>query len=197
MPIETLDETQAPASRLYELMVDAAEVRTTQIPFQKMDSVVAAMTNPRGKPPSSWPAALSLSWLGGEELVPADMPNSTILPIWSEWAVTRFGADFARSGRLLPLHIDGTPYHALAVDLFADCLDTKRSSPVLRYRVIERPVFRPEAIPDAPAFRVPQIPMTVLWTGAFVRRLMAAGATGIQPRLVWSDDPTRAAVGCR
>ncbi|MGK5497283.1 hypothetical protein [Streptomyces sp. URMC 125] len=73
-----------------------------------------------------------------------------------------------------------------------DCLDQERSSlPTEPTGLVERAVFRPEALPvHLPAFRIPAFPYGIYWNGwaaDLLRDLI--GEDNLELRLVWSTDP--------
>jgi hypothetical protein len=60
---------------------------------------------------------------------------------------------------------------------------------------LDRVVFDAARLPlGEPAFRVPQSPLFVFWSGAFVERLRKLQPMGLNTILVWSDDPSMKAL---
>ncbi|MFI1565069.1 hypothetical protein ACH4ZX_18790 [Streptomyces sp. NPDC020490] len=71
-----------------------------------------------------------------------------------------------------------------------DCLDTHRSSKPKRSGEINKTVFRPEALPvHLAAFRPPQFPRAVQWSGWAADRLVEVTGDQVERRLIWSQNP--------
>ncbi|MFI1111392.1 hypothetical protein ACH4TU_26070 [Streptomyces physcomitrii] len=140
------------------------------------------------------PQRIAARWNGDPRTPECPYPvGSPSAPVLNERAVAALGQTLGTAGRLVPVDIAGgasEAYSLYLVEAVADCLDEELSTPPNALKEIERPVFRPSAVPvDLPAFRIPQSPVYVHWNAWAARRLREAVGPEVEVRLVWSADP--------
>lgn len=146
--------------------------------------------------PADFPERVEADWQGPPGWEEIDYPSSQIgAPVLSRRVADRVRDCFTAGGRFVPVDLPGAAEGAyeLYVPLHvADCLDQERSSlPTEPTGLVERAVFRPEALPvHLPAFRIPASPYGIYWNGwaaDLLRDLI--GEDNLELRLVWSTDP--------
>jgi len=149
-----------------------------------------------GGDPADFPERVKADWQGPPGWEEIDYPSSSVeAPVLSRHVADRVRDRFTPGGRFLPVDLPGAPQGAyeLYVPLHVvDCLDPEKSSPPTEPTgLIERAVFRPEALPlHLPAFRIPAFPHGIYWNGWAVDLLRELiGEDNLELRLVWSTDP--------
>lgn len=193
------DETPVTTPSVHRLLPSLGDFRTLgldEVPRRKLLQWLHTGS------PTDLPAALTGTWDGRPGLRQSEFPcGYRGAPVLSRRVAEALWDDLTAVGRLLPVHTDTDPpgedgtaaYLLFAVADVVDCLDTRRSSKPKRMTgEIKKAIFRPEAVPrHALAFRVPEYPGGVYWTGQAVERLSALLGDDLEARLVWSQDPDR------
>lgn len=145
--------------------------------------------------PADFPGRVEAEWQGPPGWQEVDYPSSSVgAPVLSRRIADRVRERFSDGGTFVPVDLPEAPEGAyeLYVPLHVvDCLDQEKSSePSRPGGVIERAVFRPEAVPlGLPAFRVPGFPRGVYWNAWAVDLLRdLVGEDDLELRLMWSSD---------
>lgn len=143
------------------------------------------------------PEAVGGRWNGSPGQPACEFPTgSPEGPILSRRIAEALGDDLLKAGRCIPVPMEGDDpgdYVFYVVEAVVDCLDAGLSSEPDGFTGrIEQTTLRPDAVPvDLPAFRLPQAPTSVHWTGWAAARLKALLGDELELRLIWSADPTQ------
>lgn len=145
--------------------------------------------------PEEYPSGITAEWVGDPDARPVEVvAGMSEAPIVSGRVADLFRAEFAASGSVPPLRIDGTEsteWFVLLVEKVVDCLDAGRSSEPEWDGLIRKAVFRADAVPAGlPAFRVPRS-TRIYWNEWAAERLTELAGADLEMRLVWSADPAR------
>ncbi|MFE2532877.1 hypothetical protein [Streptomyces sp. NPDC059371] len=177
---------------VYRLMPSARNLRTLRLDDSLVD---LKRWQFQGDDRAPRPTVFAAEWTGDPKAREAefvsDCPGA---PILGGRLADRLREDLEKSGRLLPVRVEGSPaaaYLLHLVDQVVDCVDTRASSqPKKATGEMQRTVFRPDALPLAlPSFRVPQFPVGVQWNAWAVDRLTGLLGDDLEARPVWSEDP--------
>ncbi|WP_089099436.1 hypothetical protein [Streptomyces hyaluromycini] len=199
----TSDPTSAPTSApspsvpsaVYRLLAGTRSLRTLRLGDSLIDLKRRQFQGPQVALQDSFEA----EWTGDPKARKVDFASDYPgAPMLSRGLVDRVGQErLERAGRLVPVRTPGPEpddYALYVVEPLVDCVDTRRSAqPKKATGEMRKTIFRPEAVPaELPAFRVPQFPVGVCWTG-WMRDLLDEILGGdLEARLLWSPEPSAA-----
>lgn len=130
----------------------------------------------------------------GSSLGPVDVTSlGASLRVLSGRAVAALGEYLESFGELLPLECPGHTYFAYNVTCLIDALDEGEADVTYfpdtqRVMMVDRYVFKKEALADAHVFKLTRDPCGfILLTERAVERLTSSGCSGINVELVWED----------
>ncbi|MEU5311010.1 hypothetical protein [Streptomyces sp. NPDC021562] len=182
-------------SAVYRLLAGTGHLRTLRLG----DSLIDLKRRQFQGPQVALPDVFEAEWTGDPKAprveFASDYPGA---PILSRRLVDRVGQErLEQAGRLVPVRTPGPvqdEYALYVVEPLVDCVDTRRSDrPKKATGEMRKMVFRSEAVPaELPAFRVPQFPVAVCWTGWMRDLLGEILGDGLETRLLWSPDPSAA-----
>lgn len=193
------DPTSAPdpsaPSAVYRLLAGTGNLRTLRMGDSLIDLKRRQFQGSKVALPDSFEA----EWTGDPKARKADFASDYPgAPILSRGLVDRVGQErLEQAGRLVPVRTPGPEpdeYALYVVEPLVDCVDIRRSArPKKATGEMRKMVFIPEAVPaELPAFRVPQFPVAVCWTG-WMRDLLDEILGGdLEARLLWSPEPSAA-----
>jgi hypothetical protein len=192
----TVSESVSPATgaapvvyRLQARLMDTRILVLEEIPHMRLHRWLKA------PPAEEPPAGLSAAWTDEPRKRKLEFPSFAVdAPIFTRRSLEVLGPELAPGGRFLPVTVEGTDdeYALYLVEHVVDCLDVQRSSKPSRItQYIKQAVFRPDRLPDLPAFRVPESPTVVYWTRAFADRVVEVVGPDVEALVVWSLDPSR------
>jgi hypothetical protein len=120
----------------------------------------------------------------------ADFAQDVSFPLFGERSVNALKEMLEDNGELLPALCDEAPYWYYNATKLLPALDESRSEFYGAPRQIQRYVFQVDPLKDASIFKIPQKAKgtRMFVTETFVERVKAAGLTGFEPLLVWSDE---------
>ncbi|MFE5031226.1 hypothetical protein [Streptomyces sp. NPDC056683] len=190
----SVSDRSAP-SAVYRLLAGKRNLRTLRLG----DALIDLKRRQFQGPQVALPDVFEAEWTGDPKARKAefasDYPGA---PILSRRLVDRVGQErLEQAGRLVPVRTPGSEpdeYALYVVEPLVDCVDTRRSDrPKKATGEMRKMVFRPEAVPaELPAFRVPQFPVAVCWTGWMRDLLGEILGDGLEARLLWSPEPSAA-----
>jgi hypothetical protein len=114
--------------------------------------------------------------------------------VLGEKALGQLSEGLIEHGELLPLScIDGRSFAIFHPSPCYDCLDQdltagKRFADDRRWMIIERYVFRSDALPSAPIFKIIDMPTRLFCSTAFKTVVETSGLKGLRFREIWNDD---------
>ncbi|MDF9817091.1 hypothetical protein [Streptomyces sp. SPB162] len=197
------DATKAPL-RAYRLLPSMGDFRALFFDTVPRRRLAGWQTD--GSPADRRPTGFSAVWDDGDvepgvRLRATEFPSGTPgAPVLSRRIADLLRAELCRAGSFEPLVVadgptstpDAESYVLYLVESVVDCLDARRSSKPKRLTgEVKKAVLLPEAFPaDLPAFRLPEFPTAVYWTGWAVDRLGELLGDDLEARLIWSEDPT-------
>jgi hypothetical protein len=120
----------------------------------------------------------------------ADYTHDVSFPLFGERACVALGDDLKRNGELLDTLCEEAKYWYYNPLTVLDALDENKTEFYGKSHQISRYVFHSDRLKNASIFKIALWPKgaTIFVTESFVRQVRAAGLTGFQPLLVWSDE---------